>query len=601
MLKGEVTTAPLLTVLHSLAADAVTGCLHVVDPEDREALVYLRDGEVYYVAVPGRWQRLGARLVSSGELSPDALAEALEVQRTELQGWRLGELLVYLGYVEQDFIGRIVREQVQDALWDLLTWTAGTWRFRTGETTRDELVEATPIDTLLGDLRSRSEEWADICTLVPGPWAVPTLAASGGAAAQTTLDADAWSLLCKVDGRRNVGELAYECGHTLFEASRVLVDLMRAGFIDLCDDRLDGEDDVQDDESPLSRLSRALNGDKSAPGEVSEQQPAFAESIQRVSQALTELLEPSAAPQDEAAAEGDAEETDEPVAEPAPWPGSQPVESQISDDPFAVPEELRLKPPAPAEPESEPEPDPDRERRQRVRAAAAAELAAAHAMAEAQREHQGSFDDDHIPVPSAEPASGADRKDTNVVDLHSTRRQAAAEMEAAEEAQREAAEEQGRAERAALETEAWQEYADREAAAEAERQAAEQAERPPQKPNGSPPSQREAAEEQARAERAALETEAWQEYADREAAAEGRTPGRGRSRAPRRPRSRDPRDTGRRGDPTGRAGGTARASGGRARGRGAGSRAHRRRLGPDGSGGDVRRQHRLRRADRAAQ
>ena len=546
VLKGEVTTAPLLMVLHSLAADAVTGCLHVVDPEDREALVYLRDGEVYFVAVPGRWQRLGARLVSSGELTPDALAEALEVQRTELQGWRLGELLVYLGYVEQDFIARIVREQVQDALWDLLTWTAGTWRFRTGETTRDELVEATPIDTLLDALRNRSEEWADICTVVPGPWAVPTLAARGGAAAETTLDADAWSLLCKVDGRRTVSELAYECGHTLFEASRVLVDLMRAGFVDLCDDRLDGEGAVEDDESPLSRLSRALNGDKGTPGDVSEPQPDFAESIQRVSQALTGLLEPPAATPGRATVEAGAEAVDEPAveagaetmdepaveawdettSEPASWAGSTTVEPHISDDPFAVPDELRLKPPSPAKPEPEPEPDPEWERRQRVRAAAAAELAAAHAMAEAQREHQDSFEDDPIPLPAAEQAA---REDTKVVPLHSTRKQAAAELEAAEEAEREAAEEAEREaaaeaehlaaeeaervaaeeaervaaqERAALETEAWQEYAEREAAAEAERLAAEEAERV-------------AAEE-----RAALETEAWQEYAEREAAAE---------------------------------------------------------------------------------
>ena len=43
---------------------------------------------------------LGVRLMSRGALTPEALAEALEIQRTELQGWRLGELLVHLGYVE---------------------------------------------------------------------------------------------------------------------------------------------------------------------------------------------------------------------------------------------------------------------------------------------------------------------------------------------------------------------------------------------------------------------------------------------------------------------------------------------------------------------
>ena len=53
---------------------------------------------------------LGVRLMSRGALTPEALAEALEIQRTELQGWRLGELLVHLGYVELDG-GRGVRRR----------------------------------------------------------------------------------------------------------------------------------------------------------------------------------------------------------------------------------------------------------------------------------------------------------------------------------------------------------------------------------------------------------------------------------------------------------------------------------------------------------
>lgn len=255
MRKGELTTAPLLPVLRSLADDAVTGCLHVVDPEDREARVYLRSGCIYSVNVPGRWRRLGARLVSSGELAPDALAEALEVQRTELQGWRLGELLVYLGFIDQGVIERIVGEQLRDAVWDLLGWQSGTWRFRQEEATRDELVPPTSVEELVDSLQQRSTTWGEICTVVPGPWVVPMLATRGGAA-EMALDADAWSLLCKVDGRRTVGELAYECGHTLFEAGRVLLRLMEAGLVEFSDGRPREED--TDFGTSLARVSQAL-------------------------------------------------------------------------------------------------------------------------------------------------------------------------------------------------------------------------------------------------------------------------------------------------------------------------------------------------------
>ena len=40
------------------------------------------------------------------------------------------------------------------------------------------------------------------------------------------IDADAWSLLCKVDGIRSVEELARDCGFTLYEAGQVVYTLV---------------------------------------------------------------------------------------------------------------------------------------------------------------------------------------------------------------------------------------------------------------------------------------------------------------------------------------------------------------------------------------
>ena len=111
MLKGELTTTPIEVALSGLADEQATGCLHVVDDVGSEALIYLKAGLVYAVSVPGQRPQLGARLISSNALVPENLAEALEAQRTELQGWRLGELLVHLGFVEQDVVEAFVRSR----------------------------------------------------------------------------------------------------------------------------------------------------------------------------------------------------------------------------------------------------------------------------------------------------------------------------------------------------------------------------------------------------------------------------------------------------------------------------------------------------------
>ena len=275
-----------------LADGVATGCLHVVDGAGERAKVYLRGGRVYAVIAPGRRPQLGARLVSSGALGPEALAEALEAQRTELQGWRLGELLVHLGYVDQPVVEAFVEEQVREGLADLLPWRDATWRFRVNERTREDVAPPVEVERLLSEVAERQAEWDRMAAVLHGPDAVPLLSAAGTADAEIEIDADAWSLLCKVDGVRTVTELARECGFTLYEAGRVVVTLVEAGLLEVEDDADAVEPPVVEQFVPsdvAARLAGALGGHP-----VDEVEG----SISRVSEALAALLGPATASDD---------------------------------------------------------------------------------------------------------------------------------------------------------------------------------------------------------------------------------------------------------------------------------------------------------------
>src|SRR5438270_6686755 len=102
--------------------------------------------------------------------------------------------------------------------------------------TREDVAPPMTVQELLENLRERGVEWEAISDVVHGPTAVPVLSARGGGAPETTLDADAWSMLCKIDGERSVAELARDCGYTLFEAGQVLVTLVQAGLVDIEED-----------------------------------------------------------------------------------------------------------------------------------------------------------------------------------------------------------------------------------------------------------------------------------------------------------------------------------------------------------------------------
>ena len=233
MLKGDLVTTPLPEVLRQLADGVASGCLHVIDGVDESAKVFLRGGQVYSVQVPGRRPQLGARLVSSGSLGPEALSEALEAQRTELQGWRLGELLVHLGYVDQPVVEAFINEQVREQTSDLMRWPTGTWKFRVNERTREDVAPPTTVEALLADVQQRTLAWEAISETVHGPDAVPVLSAAGQSDAEMAIDPEAWSLLCKVDGNRSIADLARECGFTLHEAGQVVYALVRSGLLEV--------------------------------------------------------------------------------------------------------------------------------------------------------------------------------------------------------------------------------------------------------------------------------------------------------------------------------------------------------------------------------
>src|SRR4051812_40830758 len=394
MLKGDLAGTPIEAVLSSLAEEAVTGCLHVSDLDGDEALVFLKNGLVYAVSVPGRRPQLGARLISSGSLAPEGLADALEAQRDELQGWRLGELLVHLGYVEREVVESFVSETVRDAMTDLVKWREGRWRFRKNERTREDVAPPATVDELLAHVAERQHQWDEISETVHGPNAVPLLSTRSASSPETTLDADAWSLLCKVDGERSIAELARDCGFTLLEAGRVVVTLVQAGLVDVEEDLTQpaptppAHEDrdpanvalslaaaFRNSDEPAQVVASAEEADESAAvaAELSalatEEMPPlsfaqhddFADSIARVSAALSQLLGPTSA--------------------------SSP------EDLFAVPDHLRM---AAVHVEAEPEPDPHAEEREQVRLAAAAELAEAHASAEEQRRQAEGRLDEHV-------------------------------------------------------------------------------------------------------------------------------------------------------------------------------------------------------------
>ncbi len=215
----------LETLLLDLATQDATGSLTVTDLSNDMATMWLRDGRLYTISVPGRRALLGSRMVSSGVLTTQALGEALEVQRTELQGWRLGELLVHLGYVNHEVIDDFIGEQLHDMLDSVVDWSIATSEFRNGDRTRHD-VQSQDLVQLLKRVRERRKRWTKALSYLGSEDVVARLVAEVADRAQT-LTHQQWAILCKIDGHHTVVDLADECGFTTLEAAELLVSLIK--------------------------------------------------------------------------------------------------------------------------------------------------------------------------------------------------------------------------------------------------------------------------------------------------------------------------------------------------------------------------------------
>lgn len=224
--------APLERALRDLGDAAATGTLLVRDPLGAESSLFLRAGGLYALDVPAHRMSFGARLRTQDLLTDEVLAHVREVQATELQGWRLTELVVHLAYVDAAVAGAYVQEQHVDALATLLARPAAAWRFRPKRSTRADVVPPEPVADLLDRARVRTAELAALARTVGGPGAVP-VPVPGDDQEPTGLGARDLAVLRRVDGTRTVGDLADACGLSVHEASSALTVLAELALVDL--------------------------------------------------------------------------------------------------------------------------------------------------------------------------------------------------------------------------------------------------------------------------------------------------------------------------------------------------------------------------------
>jgi len=228
-IKGSLKEASLPDVIQLLFFGRRTGCLALADRQ-RFGSIFFEDGWIAYATIVNRRDRLGDILLRAGTISREQLDQALAMQQVS-RGRRLGEILVSLGALAPEELRRLLRFQIEEAVYALFSWSTGTFTFDAGVRPEWEgdLDRINPENLLLEGAR-RVDEWSLIEKKIPSFDAV--FSVDQGALANPALSFTEAQrrILPLLDGERDTREVIDASGLSDFEAAQALFGLITAGL-----------------------------------------------------------------------------------------------------------------------------------------------------------------------------------------------------------------------------------------------------------------------------------------------------------------------------------------------------------------------------------
>lgn len=137
--QSDLERTPLPEILATINRYGVPGVLELSHNEVVKRVFFL-DGDVIFATSSDRSESLGEFLLRNGEITKEQLQRSAE-ELAATAGARHGEILVRMGFVKQEELGRAVRRQVQAIIWGLFNWSQGRFTFKVGSSKEDEVFK----------------------------------------------------------------------------------------------------------------------------------------------------------------------------------------------------------------------------------------------------------------------------------------------------------------------------------------------------------------------------------------------------------------------------------------------------------------------------
>ncbi|HEX6535377.1 MAG TPA: DUF4388 domain-containing protein [Gemmatimonadaceae bacterium] len=236
-IEGPLRELGIHDVFQLLDLSRKTGTLTVTSLlRDNQGTVYFERGAVIYAAIRSNPHPLGELLLRAGKISEGDLARARDAQVRGADGRKLGEILLELGAITRRELERQVRFQVEEVVFELMSWREGFFSFEERAMV-DVPAEANiriSTESLLMEGARRIDEWSRIEGKIPSLAVVPVLApVEGDHPALLDLLPNEWEVLAQIDGERDLRDIASALARSDFEVAKIAYGLVTTGVVEL--------------------------------------------------------------------------------------------------------------------------------------------------------------------------------------------------------------------------------------------------------------------------------------------------------------------------------------------------------------------------------
>jgi hypothetical protein len=142
-----------------------------------------------------------------------------------------GEIYLRSGQIVHAHVGELTGEE---AVYELAIWPEGEFVFTPGQETELTTIQKSNTNLLMEAAR-RIDEWQVLSKRIPSTRLVPIFT-NQVATTSVSLTPQEWALICKIDERRSIEEVAVAVDMSPFDACKLLYGLITSGLVSLRED-----------------------------------------------------------------------------------------------------------------------------------------------------------------------------------------------------------------------------------------------------------------------------------------------------------------------------------------------------------------------------